>query len=357
MMPYFPPGSEHFIAIDSMACFPAPSLKLGDGTLATFVYNHPSHILGPRAGIEMWVSNDGSQWHLRGLTTAEDVDWAHANWAVGINDRGQLLVAAARYRLIESEDAVRRRWIGAVVRRSDDNGCTWTTVTELPQLKEGWDVMPFGVMTLMPDGLLIMSCYAAPREAAGQSVNTAFVYRSNDGGRSWGDASFIEENHHNETGILCLAGERMLAASRTLTCPMPDVSPGLAQFLGGRLDLFESCDLGRSWNAKAVLTFPGQHPGHLIQLRDGRILLTYGSRMPGLLGVHARLSEDGGQNWSDPIMLINGMDCHDCGYPATLELNNGYLVTVYYSPSSPWHRRYHMAALRYPPDLLAGRSG
>ena len=68
-MQCFLPGSEHFIAIDNMACFPVTSLRLRDGTLAAFVYNHPSHVRGPRSGIDMWVSQDGAIWQKRSLTT------------------------------------------------------------------------------------------------------------------------------------------------------------------------------------------------------------------------------------------------------------------------------------------------
>ena len=347
-MQFFLPGSEHFIAIDNMSCFPAPSLTLDDGTLATFVYNHPSHIRGPRSGIEMWVSQDGALWQRRSLTTADDVDWAHANWAVGMNDKCELIVAVSRYRMDESQGQIKREWLSPTVRLSADEGHTWTTVAELPPLEPDEDVMPFGVMVPMPDGQLMVSCYCSKPYTADPSwKNTAFVLRSTDGGRSWGDPSIIEPSNHNETGLLRLDSGHLLAAARTLRCPFPDCQFGLGQFLGGRLDLFESKDLGRSWQEKAILTFPGQHPGNLIQLKDGRILLTYGSRMPGLLGVNARVSEDGGENWSDPIILVNGLDSPDCGYPSTFELEDGRLVTIYYSQSSAWHKRYHMGAVRY----------
>ena len=354
-MQFFLPGSEHFIAIDNMACFPARSLTLGDRTLATFVYNHPSHWRGRRAGIDMWVSQDGAIWRRRSLTTAEDVDWVYSDCAVGMNDKGELLVAVARYRVHESLGETKREWITPVVRLSSDEGHTWTTAGEIPSPAPDQHLVPFGIMLAMPDGGMVASCYcSSPYSTDPRWTNTAFVTRSTDGGRSWGGPSIIEPNNHNETGLLRLDDGRLLAASRTLRSPFPDCRFELAQFLGGRLDLFESKDLGRSWEDKAILTFPGQHPGNLIQLRDGRILLTYGSRIPGLLGVYARLSEDGGENWSDPIILVNGLDSPDCGYPSTLELNDGQLVTIYYSQSSPWHKRYHMGALRYRLNCLTG---
>ena len=352
-MQFFLPGSEHFVAIDNMACFPTGALALRDGTLAAFVYNHPSHVRGPRSGIEMWVSPDGALWHRRGLTTPDDVDWAHANHAVGTNAEGELIVAVSRYRIDQSRDTIRHMWLPPTVRLSADDGHTWTTVAELPPLEPDQHLMPFGTMLLLPDDQLVVSCYcSAPYTTDPTWTNTAFVMRSADGGRSWGDTSIVEGENHNETGLLRLADGRWLAAARTLNCPRPDVQPGWAQFLRGRLDLFASADLGRTWRQTAILTFPGQHPGNLLQLRDGRVLLTYGSRMPGMLGVQARLSADGGATWSDPIVLVSGLDSPDCGYPATLELDDGRLVTLYYSQSSPWHQRYHMGALCYRLDQL-----
>ncbi len=344
----FLPGSEHYIAIDNMACFPTTAVTLRDGSLAAFVYNHPSHVRGPRSGIEMWVSTDGVIWGRRSLAT-EEADWAHANHAAGINEGGDLVVVVGRYRITESQGRTTREPLDPVVRVSDDNGHHWTTASTWPSPLEERKSVPFGTVVPMADGALLAAGYVSKPGTLPDrdDSNSVFVMRSADGGRTWAGLSTIEPDNHNETALLRLNDGRLLAASRTLDSPFPDCQFGLGQFLGGRLDLFASADQGQTWQTKAILTFSGQHPGHLHQLRDGRILLTYGSRMPGLLGVHARLSADGGAHWSDPIILINGLDSPDCGYPATFEFDDGQLVTIYYSQSSPWHRRYHMGALRY----------
>lgn len=346
-MQFFLPGGEHFVAIDNMACFPVCSLVLGDGTLAVFVYNHPSHVRAPRSGIEMWVSADGALWRRRSLTTPDDGDAAHANAAIGMNADGQLIVIAGRFRMDPQQEPIARRWMPPVIRLSADDGHTWQTLGQLPAPRADHSFTPFGRMLLLPDGQLALSAYASAPPDAAPSTNTAMLLRSGDGGRTWTDLAILEAENHNETGLLQLTDGRLLAAARTLDCPFPDCQGGLAQFLGGRLDLFGSDDGGRTWHQRGILTFPGQHPGNLIQLRDGRVLLTYGSRLPGALGIQARISTDGGTCWSDPIILVNGLRSLDSGYPSTFELEDGRLVTVYYTSSALWHDRYHMGALRY----------
>jgi hypothetical protein len=109
-----------------------------------------------------------------------------------------------------------------------------------------------------------------------------------------------------------------------------------------------------------MLSLPGQHPGHFLQLEDGRILLCYGSRITGMYGVCARVSEDEGKTWSRPKILVSAPGPMDSGYPSSVQLDDGTIVTAYYagprasqwarkySPyAMPWHQRYHMAICRW----------
>jgi sialidase-1 len=79
------------------------------------------------------------------------------------------------------------------------------------------------------------------------------------------------------------------------------------------------------------------YPPHLLELRDGRILCSYGHRRPPL-GVQAVLSADGGEAWdvAHPAVLRDdgetreGREAHDLGYPVSVELPDGTILTVYY---------------------------
>ena len=94
------------------------------------------------------------------------------------------------------------------------------------------------------------------------------------------------------------------------------------------------------------LTQARQHPGHLLLLGDGRLLLTYGNRTAEQFGVAARVSDDGGITWSDEIILIDDLMNRDAGYPASVQVN-GEIVTAYYSSGVASHRRYHMGVVRW----------
>ena len=70
-------------------------------------------------------------------------------------------------------------------------------------------------------------------------------------------------------------------------------------------------------------------PSFLLHLRDGRLLMTYGHRRPPF-GNQARLSGDRGRTWSEPVVVSGDGAGGDLGYPSTVELADGSLLTVWY---------------------------
>ena len=73
----------------------------------------------------------------------------------------------------------------------------------------------------------------------------------------------------------------------------------------------------------------GAGPSHLLRLRDGRLLMTYGYRRAPF-GNLARISEDHGRTWSAALVISDDGAGSDLGYPSTVELADGQLVTVWY---------------------------
>ncbi len=97
----------------------------------------------------------------------------------------------------------------------------------------------------------------------------------------------------------------------------------------------ESTDGGRTWSTPHAIGVWGL-PSHLLRLRDGRLLMTYGHRRPPF-GNQARVSGDGGKSWSEPLTVSADGVGGDLGYPSTVELANGELLSVWYEKlgSSP----------------------
>ena len=90
----------------------------------------------------------------------------------------------------------------------------------------------------------------------------------------------------------------------------------------------ESHDGGRTWTVPHAIGVWGL-PSHLARLRDGRLLMTYGHRRAPY-GNQARVSEDNGDSWSAPLTISDDGAGYDLGYPSTVELDDGSLVTVWY---------------------------
>tara|TARA_B100000945_G_scaffold321279_1_gene334979 strand:- start:1097 stop:2209 length:1113 start_codon:yes stop_codon:yes gene_type:complete len=97
----------------------------------------------------------------------------------------------------------------------------------------------------------------------------------------------------------------------------------------------ESTDGGVTWSVPHSIGVWG-FPSHLLRLMDGRLLMSYGYRR-GSMGNQARLSEDEGKTWSEPITLSDQAANYDLGYVTTVELDAGDFLSVWYEKmkSSP----------------------
>ncbi len=90
----------------------------------------------------------------------------------------------------------------------------------------------------------------------------------------------------------------------------------------------ESTDGGKTWSVPRSIGVWGL-PSFVSRLRDGKLLMTYGHRRAPL-GNQARLSTDAGGTWSEPFVISGDGASGDLGYPSTVELNDGSLLTVWY---------------------------
>lgn len=145
-----------------------------------------------------------------------------------------------------------------------------------------------------------------------------FLVSSTDGGRSWSAPQLLASWPGSE-----------FEEPATLVCRSGKVLMVIRDNGSRRLHQIESDNGGRSWTLPRRLDVAG-YPAHLAQLDDGRILMSYGWRMPNF-GIRARLSEDEGTSWSDDeIILRDDMRNWNLGYPCTIPGRNGQMLTLYY---------------------------
>ncbi|MEA3403822.1 MAG: sialidase family protein [Armatimonadota bacterium] len=347
-----PDGAYHVVTALEHCAWPNLT-PMPNGEIGAVIYSHPSH--GWHEGDpELWVSADGGYtWALRSEVTEHEPPTVRMNVAAGLNAQGHLVALVSGWSLQGEERGGRGHVLKPWVCISTDEGHTWEQVGEvapaageLPGFQDAPTLIPFGDVCPAGDEVVV-SCYGSA-DWETDSRRHSVLLRSADGGRTWGDGSIIGEGNYNETDILVHSSGRWLALCRTWGVRTDE--PGVV--LPANVRLFVSEDRGRTWQPSHHLGLPGQHPGHLLELGDGRVLASYGSRIPRFRGVCGRISDDAGETWSAPFVIVGGLLEGDLGYPSSVQVDDDEIVTCYYSNCSPWHQRYHMGVVRWSLDAV-----
>ena len=347
-----PDGAYHVVT--ALECCAWPNLTLmPNGEIVAVIYSKPSH--GWDEGDpELWVSSDGGYtWACRSEVTEHEPPSVRMNVAAGLNPDGHLVALVSGWSLQGEERDGRGVVLKPWVSISTDNGHTWEHAGEVAPASgeiEGFEgeavLIPFGDVCVNGDECVV-SCYGSSsweQDIAHHSI----LLRSSDGGRTWSEPSIIGAGNYNETDLLVHSSGRWLALARTKSIVSDDT--GAAH--GANVRLMVSADEGRTWEFALELSQPSQHPGHLLELADGRILASYGNRIPRFRGVMGRISDDAGASWSAPFVIVGGLVEGDCGYPSSVQVDDGEIVTAYYTNAAPWHRRYHMGVVRWSLDAV-----
>ena len=326
---------ERYVAIDNKCAWPNLTL-MPDGAIVATIFGQPCH--GTCEGsTECWISRDGGRtWTFLSVPAPHKSGTFRANVAAGLTSGGALVVLCGGGKVPDPPTGEQQCCLMPLVSRSMDGGRSWSTsegITMPPGVKE---LVPFGDIIQLKERRLAVSGYWEQ-----ENTSTAWVFFSDDDGRTWSNARPIAAEDYNETTLLTLGDGKLLAASRTLK--------------NEHTEIFASEDGGQTWKPRGPASLPKEIPAHLLRLQDGSILLTYGSRLRGALGVHARISRDQGFNWDAPRVLFSttvrasstNPEGVDGGYPSSVQLKDGTIVTAYYCQRIPMHQRYHMGVVRW----------
>ena len=330
---------EQIVAVKDVCAWPKLALR-PNGEIIAAIYNQPTH--GARPGdVEIYASDDGGRsWAKRGTATRHDGASARFNHAVGVTRSGALVVVSGGWSY-EGPDAKgsfkKKKLLRPTASRSTDGGRTWTLSERFPDGADGLTLVPFGNVETGADGALRVAAYSY-NTVVKPRVDTCYTAVSRDQGMTWSLGSVIGQPAANETDALHLGGGKWLAAARNL---------GRAGERGHSTDIYASDDDAKTWRLLATPTEGNQHPADLLKLADGRVLLTFGDRRAGQLGVGARLSADGGKTWTDPVSLTTGILTRDSGYPSSVQLKDGTIVTGYYAAKSGQYDGYQFGVVRW----------
>lgn len=216
----------------------------------------------------------------------------------------------AAHRRLPSEK--RQALLGQWMLRSTDGGVTWSAPYRVPVNS------PHGPFQLRNGRLLY-----AGKELWHTQEPRIGVCESSDDGQTWHWLATIptrpgdQSRHYHELHGVEAADGRLVVQIRNHNKANPSETLQT-----------HSTDGGKTWAVPYEIGVWGL-PSHLLRLRDDRLLMTYGHRRPPF-GVQARVSKDHGQHWSEPILISQDGAGADLGYPSTVQLGDGTLLTVWY---------------------------
>lgn len=209
------------------------------------------------------------------------------------------------------------------IQYSRDRGHTWEGPYLMPSFGFNWiQVKPDYLVR--PDGLVLL--FVTVGIASGSRGNRfVAVYATPDQGLTWNylspiiatspDTHFV--NRYYASPVL-LGDGRILVALR---CQI--------DARNAWPEIFESSDGGRTWSFVSRPSDWGG-PTSLTLLDDGRLLVVYGYRVKPY-GIRARVSEDDGRTWGPELILRDDAGSWDLGYPKTVKLDDGKVMTAYYT--------------------------
>jgi len=322
-------------------------LKNGD-VIAVFSGDRAEHV-SPDGKVEAVISRDGGETWSAPATVA-DTPLDDRDAGVVQLPNGDVVVTWFTQVCDDPKfgppppEAVCRKWIGILRAVSKDSGRTWSAPEVIP-LKGS---APHGPVVTR-DGALVnvgRTCADPMREwlrpleknPSGDGLQRSIITceRSADGAKTWETlcADIPDTKGENaktsafwEPSVTEYAPGKLFALVRY---------HGPAGFDGKEcLRATRSEDGGRTWSPMTrVPLCTGWTAPHVMTLADGRLLCTVGRRQGvGGNGEWAYVSDDAGETWHDGLQLSNADGlCGPCdlGYPCTVQLKDGSLLSVFY---------------------------
>jgi len=341
------------------------------GIYAMFQENHYAETGDTRAQSPTLIgSTDGGRsWQLRQVTLDPLAGNMAAVRSFGIAADDKFFVAYSPLPDADPQEMARRiervtgydkTWVqntnifALCVASSTDQGNSWSQGVQV-DVSSYNRVQGLGRFYQGGDGAVWFNLAVVGPHLAGHAVQETGnpydgVFRSRDGGKTWGDVTLMPPGGA-ECQLLQLASGRWLSTFRSSgrpgACLSPDGTPinifgldelptyektsenkdwpGQQDIMHKRTYLLESKD-GRDWrNLRPLTTIFGDTPGELIQLPDGRLLFLYCHRYAPQDGIYGRVSHDEGRTWQPDLLALRNA----CGgYSCSTVLKDGTIVSM-----------------------------
>lgn len=253
-------------------------------------------------------------------TRAAQRRWANG-WAVKMGVKSYV---DAYLDLVTDEEE--EKYLGPTFRISNDCGVTFGDVYKCPVTS------PHGPCELKDGSLLWVGRMFSADDAVkeGEAVK---AYRVNlDGSCEY--MGSIEDIYVNGKKMLSCEPHAFALDDGTVLCHIRVQGVYDDTFAGATVfSTYQSVskDGGRTWSKpEPILDIKGGAPAHIMKHSSGTLISVYGYR-EAPYGIKVMFSDDNGKTWdAGHDIYVNGVS-PDLGYPSTVELKDGSLVTVFYA--------------------------
>lgn len=213
-----------------------------------------------------------------------------------------------------------KKYYGSTYVVSKDDGITWSEIRHAPVTS------PHGPCALKNGGLLYMGnpkVYEDKKQLT-PDKNILEIWFSPDA-ETWEKYTVIENPQEGlyfcEAHIAELPDGTLLGTIRV----QGKLKTGEGVFC---IYQTESNDGGHTWTKPHQIVDAGSPP-HVLVHSSGKLILVYGYRREPF-GERAKISTDNGKTWGEELILRDDAPSHDLGYPASVELKDGRIFTLYY---------------------------
>ena len=319
---------------------PADIIKLQNGDILLFTREATEHFANDGDIVMLRSKDNGKTWGDRKVVSAiKDLDEREG---CGIQLKDGTIIVGIFYNDLYVPDGtynwggtvklkpLNRARLGAHFILSKDNGETWEQGSFIDMKDQPFSGVegPTDAPIEMPDGSIVMGVIGYQLNGDPKNVGSVLL-KSTDKGKTWKYMSTIasdpggELKGFHEPGLVRTKTGRLIAGLRNHADE-------------NAIYISYSDDDGKTWVPPFKTDMVG-HPVDLIQLKDGRIMASYGIREgvgrhsePG--GIRACFSSDNGKTWDikTEVVLRSDFINWDIGYPESIEMEDGRIMTVYY---------------------------
>ncbi|MBI4244186.1 MAG: exo-alpha-sialidase [Planctomycetes bacterium] len=334
--------AQHEVLVNSAAGKPSIAVLPTGEIVLSYIRNYL--VSEEKEWMEVIRSVDGGETWSEPIRVTNSTYNDREGYLVMLKD-GTLLLC---YMRVMSEIDPLHPWHGPFICESKDGGRRWSHPWQV-DISKFCPAGPFGCgargHVVLPDGtfMFFVGTYESPQRPK------EYVIISKDGGHTF-DAYYQITNMGADSSFTRLQSGKLLGFLRINGADYPrrGAHPDIAN-LGEKVHfmaLTESLDNGKTWSHPVKVTEYNEIPGHILVLKDGNVVVTFGVRhFP--LGIQALISHDEGKTWDwDKKILLswNGSLCrtsnghvrHSIGHPFSVELPDGKILTSYYRLRDPF---------------------